>query len=209
MTGETQAVSHEEFERAQFEAIGRFVQAFEDVVEACRRLLALMVPSDGSSQEKLNLILHHHALTASPLFELAGSVAILHVSQRSADELQTATLKAVLKQASTQFEALVSTRNSVLHGTWRIGWRSPIDDPSEKLTVYKFQPVKGELQRNRHLPATISELLAKVNDCSELTALIEYLTACLIMPGGPRIAENFRKEEGRWTRVAEGLAADD
>ncbi len=199
------AANHEKTERAQFEAIGRFVQAFEAMNEVCRRLLALIIPTDHLSQEKLNLVLHHNALTAWPLFELARNVAIMHAAQREADEEQLRALTSVFSQASREFQELVDARNTLLHGTWRIGWRSPMDAPTDRLSMYKFKPVQGELRQSATAPTTTGELLALVNGCEDLSRMLEHLLACLINPGGPRVSQNFKKVDGRWCRAVEGL----
>lgn len=199
------ASAHEASERAQFEAIGRFVQAFEGTVEVCRRLLSIMIPTDGASQAKLNLVLHHQALSAWPLFELARNVSIMHVTQRAPEEQATA-LNSIFAQAASDFEKLVDVRNSLLHGTWRIGWRSPIDEPSDRLSVYKFKPTRGELRPSASLPGSVGDLLSWVEKSNELSRALEYILAVLIMPGGPRVVENFRKVDGRWSRIPQGLA---
>lgn len=194
--------THDKSERAQFEALGRFVQSFESIVHACRQMLAQLIPDAPVSQQKLNLLLHHKALGANALFEMARGVAELHVDLAN-DRAQSDRLRSVFKQAASDFKEFANARNSLLHGTWHVGWRHPSDPPADSLQVMKFTPKNGALGPSSSIPASAEELRALASRCDTLTTTLQTILVCLILPGAPRLVQNFHKIDGRWCRISE------
>ena len=57
--------------KEQYEELGRFVVAFEDMVNDVRELCIFILAGFNSSQQTfVSVALHHQALTAKPLFEI-------------------------------------------------------------------------------------------------------------------------------------------
>src|SRR5947207_2364955 len=75
--GNTQETRNQRYTRQtgeQFEAIGRFVQAFELMVDAVRYGLLQLTARDPKHQRLLNIVFHYKSMTASPLIDIFRAI---------------------------------------------------------------------------------------------------------------------------------------
>jgi hypothetical protein len=66
----------------QFEALGRFVQEFEQLVDAVRTTSMHLLSSNSPKQQQLvNVVLFHKSLTAQPLFEIMRGLYAVFIKE--------------------------------------------------------------------------------------------------------------------------------
>jgi hypothetical protein len=185
----------------QFEALGRFVQEFEQLVDAVRTTSMHLLSSNSPKQQQLvNVVLFHKSLTAQPLFEIMRGLYAVFIKEFpervSADDLEV--INAVMRYCATEFSKLAQVRNDLLHGTWFIGWANEKQEDFSELQVHKFRVTK-EGYEPAELPKSATELSQLTNRCQELGKLIWRIFAAFYNPTGrSSVAANVRLENGRW-----------
>ncbi len=187
----------------QFEALGRFVQEFEQLVFAVRTTCMQLLSSNNSpkQQQLVNVVLFHQSLTAQPLFDIMRALYAVFIKEFpervSADDLDV--VSAVMKYCATEFSSLVQVRNRLLHGTWFIGWANEKQEDFSQLPVAKFNITKDGYEPAK-LPKSVAELSQLTNRCRELSKLIWRIFGAFYKPDGSasRVAANVRFENGRW-----------
>lgn len=185
----------------QYEALGRFVQAFELMVAAIRMACGFMT-SDNSvkRQQKMNLIFHHHTMSAWPLFEIYRAL-LLHIlgdDEIGATDADRKVASMVLRQEASAVEDLIKKRNALLHGTWFIGWASNDVEDFSEMSVHKFRVKPQGLVPTDGLPSSAKELELLSSECKRLQNTLFMLQALTKSPDGVRIAANFYEVDGRW-----------
>jgi hypothetical protein len=189
---------------AQFESLGRFVQAFELMVDAVRTSCYFFLSrGDGKLGQLLNVVLYHQSMTAGPLFEIVrGIYAIMADNYPEVfNEEEKRTITSVLRYCAKEYSALLELRNGLLHGTWRIGWASVDQKDFSEMVVHKFK-VSGAGYKLVDLPKSADELNAHTSRCeSVMTLIYRIYGACMtgLMSGTEsRVRFNIREENGRW-----------
>jgi hypothetical protein len=78
---------------AQYEALGRFVEAFEAMVNETRFVSISILSRASARANLLNVVFHHSALSAKPLFEIMRALV--------ADFIKQPDLKIAIKDRET------------------------------------------------------------------------------------------------------------
>jgi hypothetical protein len=191
--------------REQYERLGRFVESFEAMVNEVRTRCVYLLGEEGPKLQLHLIIFHHQSLTAKPLFELFRAMTIQTLSEKGFKEkhqIETGTVDAfrgVLAQVSKEYFDLVNLRNSLLHGTWFIGYVG--DDPSSPdFDVYKYAVNKDGLSRVE-LPRTASELADLSTRCDEIKDLVSLVNECMTNKSFYKITDHFHCKNGTWQRA--------
>src|ERR1700730_4099177 len=66
--------TYEKNTKEQYEALGRFVEAFEAMVNEVRESTIALIERDGKHRRLIEIVLHHQVLTAKPLYEIFRAV---------------------------------------------------------------------------------------------------------------------------------------
>jgi hypothetical protein len=187
----------------QFEAIGRFVQAFELMVDATRMAsYSILSQGDPKRGQLVNVVLFHQSMTAKPHFDIMrGLYGVLIQEYPTLLQDDKETINAVLKFCANEHEKLTNLRNDLLHGTWHIGWASPDQQDFSEMLVHKAK-VWTSGYKFADLPKTAAELFALAKRCDDLTTLLYRLYGAVlpvVMSGQPsRVRFNVRKADDRW-----------
>jgi hypothetical protein len=163
---------------ASFEALGRFVQAFEDMVNEARNA-CLMILSEPKPkwQALVNIALHHRVMTAQPLMDIMqgifGTMLDDPDTRATMKEVEIHTFEEVLKQIRKDYDALVNKRNELLHGTWTVGLSGDHGERAHFRVVKRRPSAKG--MKYASLPTTAEELLALCRDCDIVERCINWV----------------------------------
>jgi hypothetical protein len=68
--------SYKKNTKEQYEALGRFVEAFEAMVNEVRESTIALIERDRKHGRLIEIALHHHVLTAKPLYEIFRAVVM-------------------------------------------------------------------------------------------------------------------------------------
>lgn len=198
MADETRSEKYDRQTKEQFEALGRFVQAYEMMIDHVRSVAKFCVQNPQNSG-MVSLIFNHSCMTAKPLWELCHAFMRQKIRRGGYSEADAAL--SILAQFNKEFADLTKLRNGMLHGTWYIGAASSKQEDFSDLHVHKFEVSKDGLTP-RHLPKSAGELLALVDRCDEAGNLLLILHGCV--GAGLSIAGNFiQNSEGWWDRPQE------
>lgn len=184
----------------QYANIGRFIQEFELVVQALRFLPAIFLPrGNGNMQDLVNIILHHSAMTAKPLLDIYRAMATVikkkQFEQGPPDKKEEEMTEDLLKHVGKTFTEMIEKRNSIVHGTWFIGWGNEhTEDFSESPSMKGF--VKKDGVEYRSIVSSMSELTNLVQELQDLRVIISRLSVCL--SDDRKISRNFHKRDGKW-----------
>lgn len=196
MTEEADRQAYQEASDKQFRALGVFVQEFELIIEWIRIACMFILSRDGQQQQLVDIVLHHSSLTAKPLFEIMR--ALFAKITEGVDPSEIAVLNSVMSQIAKDFDSLVEARNSLLHGTWRIGWQHFNEDDFSKLNLSKRKVTKHGLV-DAKVPFNLGELEALSIRCDEVKRMIVTLNSCQV--GRHSFSGNFVKTGDRWTHT--------
>jgi hypothetical protein len=204
-----EADAYEKNTKKQYEALGRFVEAFEMMVHVAR-VSCIDMLAIGLTRRRKDLIavpLYHQAFSAKPLFETFRSVFMEIISDDKFQKRHNLTegdvkkFSGVLAAISGDYMDLANHRNNLLHGTWFVGYKSVHDPHSETFHVSKFTTSGSGLKR-LPLPSTAPELDALRNRCEETRTWIEVVHGCL-PPARASLsfAQCFRVHGKIWERI--------
>src|SRR6266481_860972 len=173
---------------AQYEALGRFVEAFEAMVNETRSTCVKILKRDDEHEKLVEIAFHHSALSAKPLFEIMRALIADFLKQPYLKELVTTqdreTFSGVLTDVASHYFDLVSSRNSLLHGTWRVGFVTFDDANAENFFLDKYKPTKTGLQKEE-LPKHAFELLALRDRCVKVRNWLGFIDDCLPLANQP------------------------
>jgi hypothetical protein len=177
--------------REQYTALGRFVEAFEALVNETRDCCLEIVLGSGVANIRLvEIAFHHQAMTAKPLFEILHAMIAEIIKEPIAPEYpEREIFSQVLKQINKEYMDLANKRNNLLHGTWFIGYSSPDDPDSKTFQIRKFRTSQNGLKQ-LELPTEASELDALTIRCIAARDWLSLLCACL---GGTKAAFSVRE----------------
>jgi hypothetical protein len=138
--------------REQYEALGRFVEAFEEMVHEARTCCLLDLLQFGLSRQQKKLVeipLYHSAIGAKVVVEIFRAVFIETISdeeyrtKHNIEKAEIENFSSVLSKISRHYGDLCNRRNDLLHGTWFVGYRSAEDDDGSKFHIHRLR-VSGE-----------------------------------------------------------------
>lgn len=179
-------------------AIGEFVEAFELLVTHLRSGCGEFIPV---RQELLDIILHHDAMTAKPLFDIWRALASVTRSLWSAgtptkeDDSDKQMMNAVMKYIAKEFDTAMSNRNMLLHGTWFIGWASATDEDFSHIDLLKAK-VKATGLHHLETPKTKEEITTMTQQIRALRPLI--VEASFTVKRNARFRDRFVQNGDKW-----------
>lgn len=175
MTDETVEQKFERQTKAQYEALGRYVQAFELMVFSIRTRLVSLLSNDALYQERISLVLDNRAMTAGPLWEAMCHVALATAEQDSWISANSRkVIVDLLSYLSTKIQKELRRRNDVLHAAWLVGFTSKGQEDFEEMLHTKFNPSNKGL-RLTDLPKSPKEFETVCTEIKDLTRLIDRL----------------------------------
>lgn len=163
----------------QFAALGRFVQAFEHVINSMRMTIANRLQTASPELVEMSVfLLNHDGMTAWPVWQVYRSmVSSLVPKDDPSNKSDTVTFTKVLRKIAAEFEELIKLRNSIVHGTPMIGWTTADKTRPEKMRIHKWKVGATGFSAAK-LPESASELLQVVKRCRAVNeAVILVYTA--------------------------------
>jgi hypothetical protein len=174
------------------------VQEFEQMVGIVRMsciLLTSEFTSDG--QRLMSIVFHHNSLTAAPLFDIMRALYAELAKEKDLPQPERHTLRSILKQIAKAYGDLVTSRNSLLHGTWFVGWASSEDQDFSELKIDKHK-VTAEGLVQVDLPKHVDDLKALAKRAADTNAMLFRLFVAFTQ--GSSISANFIKNsDGSWS----------
>jgi hypothetical protein len=167
----------------KYEAIGRFVQAFELIVDHARIACKSLLRREGYREKTdtlLDIIFHHHSLTARPLFDIMRfmTAQVVHDPVNEFKTQDRDLVLSLLKHLANSMQELVNVRNNVIHATWYIGI-SPGPEPEHPdfAEIYgkKLEGTKKGIGKV-NLPENIDSFIDYIKECYRVQWLITYLS---------------------------------
>ena len=130
------------------------------MVDEARGCALTLLKHNSPNSALLDIAFHNPALTAKPTFDIFRAIVVEHLTLTKAlvsPEDQVA-FNGVLSLISGEYNELVSLRNTLLHGTWFVGYSSR-EDPNAETHSGKIQADKEGLEPES-VPKHAFELLA-------------------------------------------------
>jgi hypothetical protein len=184
--------------KEQFETLGRFVEAFENMVDEVRSSCMLLMGPNPFDDRLPLIAFHHGAMTAKPLFDIMRAMIAQLAKGDDIDDDERPVFKSVLNQIAREYNDLVNMRNNLLHGTWFIGYSSTEDPDAAEFYVRKQTSTKDGLGL-LDLPKTAEELRALKVRCEAVRDQVGALQDCIPLLGdGSSIERRFKKEGENW-----------
>jgi hypothetical protein len=173
--------------RAQFEALGRFVQAFEHMVFALRNGLEARLQQESRNMVYFTrMLLHHSSLTAGPLWEMFRAVVYTDVSElRPTTPPDAELFHRALTRIGDEVGQLVKARNNILHGTPFIGWANPEQDDFSSIDILKWG-VSAKGWKVANTPKSAEDILRLVERCQAAETAIRDIRLASGMAGDAR-----------------------
>jgi hypothetical protein len=167
-----------------FAALGRFVQAFEDMVGAARSGCLMALSSHGCPQKFGNVVLHHQALTAKPMMDIFRAMMVTFLDSQETrsslgiDDVEHKDFHEILSQLHTEYSDLANKRNNLLHASWFMGHAGEAQPDFFKLLVSKFTPSKSGFKLVDGLPDDVSHISDLTKRCEAAKSFIFALFIC-------------------------------
>jgi hypothetical protein len=183
----------------QHAALGRFVTVFEDTVNLIRTATVGMLATNRRSEKLVNIAFHSSVMTAAPLFQVFRAV----VGQIVTDEdfefprLEGQEILSVMNQVAGEFDAIQQTRNSLLHGTWEVGWCGEPGNGMPIFSVTRLKPSRTGLTR-AEVPSRPGELGDWAERCLATQALIERVVQAVVARPVPGLDTLFTRKDDLW-----------
>lgn len=188
----------------QFAALGRFVQAFEQMVWSARQAaLHLFRAKDVEQQRLLHIMLGHAGMTAKPVFDVHRAFygEFLNNPENNIPGDERQVISAVLSYIDGEVNSLTQMRNALLHGTWFIGWASEEEEDFSEFTVHKWKTSANGLE-SHGLPKTAYDLDALSARCTAISKLVNRVWTAFVVPGeggpAPRVRFNVHRVGKAW-----------
>src|SRR5262249_5540699 len=162
--------------KEQYEALGRFVVAFEAMVNEIRDCSISLLQTGHVSSALVDIAFHHRALTAMPLFEVFRALIIesLGLPGTTVAPEDKDIFQGVLKTIASEYSKLTNIRNTLLHGTWYIGYTTNEDPNSDTFFLRKFKPASSGLAKEEDVPSRAFDLLALTDRCDDTRNWIAF-----------------------------------
>jgi hypothetical protein len=161
--------------KEQYEALGRFVVAFEAMVNETRDCSINLLRTDHISSVLVDVAFHHPVLTANPLFEIFRALIseFLNLPGMALEAKEKQIFMGVLKTIATEYNTLTNIRNTLLHGTWHIGYNTYEDPNSDTFELRKYRPTGGGLEKET-VPTRADQLLTLKDRCEDTRTWIGF-----------------------------------
>jgi hypothetical protein len=193
----------------QYEALGRFVEAFEMMVNEARGCCIKLL-GRGLTSRQVDLVaipLHHQSFSAKAIFETFRTVLVETIKHKKFAETHGLSeegiddFSSVLAATNSEYESLANKRNNLLHGTWFVGYRGSHDPDAETFYVSKFT-TSGEGLKAVKLPKTTAELDTLRERCEQTRTWITTIHACVPpISIGKSFADCFKRKGKQWERT--------
>lgn len=195
---ETSEERRERKNNEKFQALGKFVQAFELMVAEVRGTCRDLVSEDKTKRNLLDTILHHRVFTAQPLFDVMRALYAERLLDADSDvvKVERKAISDVLAYLATEYQDLAKRRNDIVHGTWLIGWVHMTPETILRDLFVQKKKVTGRGLAEEDLPKNIAELQVLTDRCDDAKLLIAALYQNFSMFG--RITQALRKVDGKW-----------
>jgi hypothetical protein len=196
--------------KEQYEALGRFVEAFELMVDEVRgvcvdRIWDAVISDTGLDldigqhyrKQLIEISFHQQNMTAKPLWDTMRSIIAEILSQKNnPHHTDYANFKSLLGHMEGEYSALYNKRNELLHGTWFIGYTSEEDPHSKKFRIRKFKTTADGLAEAKELPQDVSELSSLTKRCDQMRIWIAEIDFC--MRKAKPLSDHFKREGTKW-----------
>jgi hypothetical protein len=168
--------------KEQFEYLGRFVQAFELMVNESRKACLFFTSKGGVPQQLMMIVFNHRSLTAVPLLEIFRTMVaqMLHHPDGTLEKEEVEAIKSILSQIGRDYQYLAEARNEIVHGTWFVGWASPSDVDFSVMTGMKGKLAPNEGLTWANMPSSIEDLQTLIKRCEDQTNLLARLVGCFM-----------------------------
>jgi hypothetical protein len=190
--------------KEQYEALGRFVEAFEMMVHEVREICIERICSGIGAKERKRLVeisFHHQAMSAKPLFDIMRAILAEIVNDATSPHYaDRASFKSLLGRIESEYSHLQTKRNELLHGTWFVGYVGTDDPNASEFFVRKFKTSADGLIGITGLPKSAAELFDLAQACENVRHWLGYVDSCL--QDNLKIADIFEKRDGEWTLIA-------
>jgi hypothetical protein len=191
----------------QHATLGEFVESFELMVNEGRETAIDLVTreapdaTDYVHRKLVEVAFHHPAITAKPAFEIMRALIADYLKQNETKTTfkEREAFSGVLSELASEYFSLVNMRNSLLHGTWHVGFVSPGDPHSSTFQVTKYKPTKTGLAKEA-TPTDADGLRTLTRRCHVVRSWLGEVRSCLptyILPP-KKITESFVFGQGRW-----------
>jgi hypothetical protein len=198
---------YEKNTKEQYEALGRFVEAFEQMVHEARTCCLDLLQFGLSRQQKklVEIPLYYHTLGAKAVFDIFRAAFFETISdeeyrtKHNIEEAEVQNFSSVLKKINGHYEDLCNRRNDLLHGTWFVGYVGE-DEDCLKFHVHR-QRLSGKGLSAVPLPSTAAELLVLRDQCQEVREWICTVHACLPHRDVKPFEECFEHRGQQWHRL--------
>lgn len=178
--------------KEQYEALGRFVQEFEQMVDAARFGCLMITAGNGREQQRMNIVLHHSALSAMPMFEIFRALLGTIIYRDGFDIAEQKIFTSVIKDVHERYRSVASKRNDLIHATWYIGWASEDQQDFSEFLAKKHKVTGDQLKLAKN-PTNTTELELITQECSRLNEVIRALFFCGAI--GLSAAKNFAEKD--------------
>jgi hypothetical protein len=196
----TNESNYEKNTKEQYEALGRFVEAFELMVNEVREVCIERICTGVGSSEREHLVeisFHHQAMTAKPLYDIMRAIIAELVNKpTSRHHADNAKIKALLGHIEGEYNHLYNKRNELLHGTWLIGYVSADDPDASEFLIRKYKTSADGLVAAKELPKNAPELLTLRDRCAAVRNWIGHVDFCL--QDGHALSEFFKCDDKTW-----------
>jgi hypothetical protein len=166
-----------------YAALGRFVEAFELMVNEVREICIERVCDGIGSSERARLVeiaFHLQSMTAKPLFDIMRAIIAEIVNSPTSPHYANRTIfKDLLGYVENEYNRLYSKRNELLHGTWMVGYVSHDDPDAKEFVVRKYKTTADGLATAKALPKNAAELLDLVTRCDDTRTWLGHVDFCL------------------------------
>lgn len=196
---------YDKHSQAQYAALGRFVEAFEAMVDQTRNDCISLLAANTMQADWLSVPFYHQVMTAKPLFEILRGVIAQMINDEDFRAVHGITnaeqtmFLSVLAHIASEHETLTKTRNDLLHGTWGIQFRASL----KEFTVERRRVGKLGLSSPDGLPKNVAALDELSQRCREVAWWIRAITGCMPIGTGDdlTLTKTFIREGREWVRI--------
>ena len=167
----------------QYETLGKYIQAFEFMVEELRLGIRFAMGLDLVNAQNLAILLHHQSMTAQPLFDIHRAIInnVINHGDMKFEKDDITTMEAVLKDVAILAKEAVMHRNDLIHGTWYIGWNfnTHTDGSVELPLEISKRKVSSSGLKQANLPKIVTELFQLMLNCYTIRNMLFGISLAL------------------------------
>jgi hypothetical protein len=169
-----------------YAGLGAFVAAFELLVFAMRQTLVTALSRNFQSQQLIGPAFAE--LTASPLTSTFQATTARLIDFCDLNDSEKEMGRKVLISVCNQIRAMTEERNSIVHGTWFIGWASEEQEDFSHADGFKAKNTKAGMI-HADIGRTRADFDSLVDRCHELTDLVNRVHGAILI--GRPFSTNF------------------